>query len=228
MKLIGSARSTHYFAADCFISDPNLICLSNSGCSLGGLSVKTGKRTDYSPNKTLERQWSIKLVHLSGCSVVFTSAANFERLLPRVFNRTDSDCNEIQIQFFQPEEVNTPQNTFFFLPPLCTSSHFLSFHLKLLPSLYPFSTSLMLLPLKIYDSATEIISFSFLFPGAPLSSVKVYTGSDEWEGYWERAVMEASLQIKTPATMERAVTEKISQGWGWGVGGGCCRGGLLD
>lgn len=43
-------------------------------------------------------------------------------------------------------------------------------------------------------------------------------GSDEWEGYRERAEMETSLQIKMRAAVRRAANEeKILQGL---VGGG--------
>lgn len=43
--------------------------------------------------------------------------------------------------------------------------------------------------------------------------MKVFVGSDEWEGYRERAEMEPSLQIKMRGAVQRAVNEKILKGW---------------
>lgn len=59
----------------------------------------------------------------------------------------------------------------------------------------------------------------FLFLRASLLSLAVYMQTDEWEGYWERAAMERSLQIKTPASVERVLNEEYSEDWA-GVTGG--------
>lgn len=80
----------------------------------------------------------------------------------------------------------------------------------------------MLFPLNLWFSCWNHL-LSFLFLGASLLSLKVYVGSNEWEGYWERAEMEPSLQIKMHATVERAVNEKIFYGWvGWRWCWGLC------
>lgn len=58
----------------------------------------------------------------------------------------------------------------------------------------------------------------FLFLRASLLSLAVYMQTDEWEGYWERAAMERSLQIKTPdcgTCAEWGVLWRLSRRDGW-------------